>query len=113
MSNGRPPFFDESLGTELNSVEQHFDLPNQNNNSNKQRPLLIHTQNNNVDPDDQIYNCDNQEYEPYFPIRAELWTNDTPKNDEQSINIVTYTKETMAQIHLPPSDSLPNNKNDN
>jgi hypothetical protein len=87
-----PAFFDEGLGTEFDSVEQNIDPPNLTNNDNKQRPVLIHMQNDEVDPDDQIYNRDDQENEPYFPIRAEFWTNDTPTSDEQSINMNTYTK---------------------
>ncbi len=75
------------------------------NYDNKQLPILIHKQNNNDDLNDQIYDCDNLQDEPYSPMRAKFQTNDNSQSDSQSIKINTPTQTVKAQIHAPPMNT--------
>ncbi len=75
------PFSDEGLGTDYDTVEQNFDPTHLANNDNKQFPRLIHTQNSNDDPNDQIYNRDDLQVEPYSSMRANFRTNDKSQHD--------------------------------
>ncbi len=78
-------FFDEGLGTEYDTVEQNFDPTHLANNCNEQFPRLIHTQNSNDDPNDQIYDRDNLQDEPQFSMRADFQTDDSSLKDSQSM----------------------------
>jgi hypothetical protein len=75
------------------------------NNDNKQFPRLIHTQNSNDDPNDQIYNRDDLQVEPYSSMRADFRTNDKSQHDSQSIKVDPQQIITKAQIHLFPENS--------
>jgi len=99
------PLCDEGLGTEYDIVEQNFDPTHLANYDNKQLPILIHKQNNNNDLNDQIYDCDNLQDEPYSPMRAKFQTNDNSQSDSQSIKINTPTQTVKARIHAPPMNS--------
>jgi len=103
------PFFDEGLGTENDTEEQNFDPTHLANNYNKQFPRLIHMQNSNDDPNDQIYNHDDLQDEPHSSIRATFWTSDSSLNDSQSTKRDTQRIMTKAQIHTFPK-KLPSNK---
>jgi hypothetical protein len=93
------PFFDEGLGTDYDTVEQNSDPTHLANNDNKQFPRLIHTQNSNDDPNDQIYNRDDLQVEPYSSMRADFRTNDKSQHDSQSIEVDPQRIITKAQIH--------------
>jgi hypothetical protein len=99
------PFSDEGLGTDYDTVEQNFDPTHLANNDNKQFPRLIHTQNSNDDPNDQIYNRDDLQVEPHFSMRADFRTNDISQHDSQSIKVDPHRIMTKAQIHLLPENS--------
>jgi len=99
------PFSDEGLGTDYDTVEQNFDPAHLANNDNKQFPRLIHTQNSNDDPNDQIYNHDDLQVEPHSSMRADFWTNDKSQHDNQSIKDDPQRIMTKAQIHSPPEIS--------
>jgi hypothetical protein len=99
------PFSDEGLGTDYDTVEQNFDPTHLANNDNKQFPRLIHTQNSNDDPNDQIYNRDDLQVEPYSSMRADFRTNDNSQRDSQSIKVDPQRIITKAQIHLLPENS--------
>jgi len=72
------------------------------NNDNKQFPRLIHTQNSNDDPNDQIYNRDDLQVEPHSSMRADFRTNDKSQRDSQSTKVDPQRTMTKAQIHLLP-----------
>ena len=95
----------QGLGTDYDTVEQNFDPTHLANNDNKQFPRLIHTQNSNDDPNDQIYNRDDLQVEPYSSMRADFRTNDTSQYDSQSMKADTQRIITKAQIHLLPENS--------
>jgi hypothetical protein len=99
------PFSDEGLGTDYDTVEQNFDPTHLANNDNKQFPRLIHTQNSNDDPNDQIYNRDDLQVEPYSSMRADFRTNDKSQHDSQSIKVDPQRIMTKAQIHSPSENS--------
>jgi hypothetical protein len=98
------PFSDEGLGTDYDTVEQNFDPTHLANIDNKQFPRLIHTQNSNDDPNDQIYNRDDLQVEPHFSMRADFRTNDKSQHDSQSIKVDPQRIMTKAQIHLFPEN---------
>jgi hypothetical protein len=105
------PFFNEGLGTEHDTVEQNFDPTHLANNDNKQLPILIHMQNSDDDPNDQIYNrCDLQD-EPHSPMCAEFQTNNNSQSDSQSIKIDTHKQTTKAQIHAFPETTYSDRDN--
>jgi len=85
-------FLDEGLGTEYNSVEQNFDPTHLANYDNKQLPILIHTQNSNVNPNDHIYDRDDLKDEPYSPMHAEFQTKDNSQSNNQSIKLGTHAR---------------------
>ena len=66
------PFFSKGLGTEFDTVQQNFDQTHLANNYNKQFPRLIHKQNSNDDPNDQIYDRDDLQDGPHFSMRADF-----------------------------------------
>jgi hypothetical protein len=99
------PFSDEGLGTDYDTVEQNFDPTHLANNDNKQFPRLIHTQNSDDDPNDQIYNRDDLQVEPHFSMQADFRTNDKSQHDSQSMKVDPQRIMTKAQIHLFPEQS--------
>ncbi len=105
------PFSDEGLGTDYDTVEQNFDPTHLANNDNKQFPRLIHTQNSNDDPNDQIYNRDDLQVEPYSSMRADFRTNDNSQRDSQSIKvdphgIILPQKSSEGRIGDPSVDVI-------
>jgi hypothetical protein len=104
------PFLDKGLGTEYDTIEQNFNTTHLANYDNKELPILIHTQNSNNDPNDQIYDRDNLQDEPHSPMRAKFQTNDNSQSDSQSIKIDTHTQIVKAQIHAPPVTTYSDNE---
>jgi hypothetical protein len=98
------PFLDEGLGTDFDTVEQNFDPTHLANNDNKQFPRLIHTQNSDDDPNDQIYNRDDLQVEPHFSTQADFRTNDKSQHDSQSMKVDPHRIMTKAQIHSSPEN---------
>ena len=105
------PIFDEGLGTEYDTVEQNFDPTHLANNYNEQFPRLIHTQNSNDDPKDQIYNRDDLQDEPHFSMRADFQTDDSSQNDSQIMRNDTHRLITKAQVHNFPQNLNSNKQN--
>ncbi len=102
------PHFDGNLETEFDTVEQNFDPTHLANNYNEQFPRLIHTQNSNDDPNDQIYNRDDLQDEP---MRADSRTDDSSQNDSQFMRNGTHRLITKAQVHNSPQNLNLNEQN--
>ncbi len=81
------------------------------NNDNKQLLILIHSQNSNNDPNDQIYDRENLEDELYFPMYAEFRTDSNSSNDSQPMKINTHAQTIKAQIHTPPTTTVLDTEN--
>ncbi len=101
------PFFNKGYDT----VEQNFDPAHLANNYNKQFPRIIHMQNSNDDPNDQIYNRDDLQVEPHSSMRADFQNDDKSQRDNQSIKADTQRTMIKAQIHAPPQTLLSNKQN--
>jgi hypothetical protein len=97
-------FFDEGLGTEYDTVEQNFGPSHLANNYNEQFPRLIHAQNSNDDPNNQIYDRDNLQNEPHPSMRADSQINDSLSNDSKFNKNDTQQIMTKAQIHNFPQN---------
>jgi hypothetical protein len=93
------PFFDVHSDTDFETLEQNFDPSHPANDYNEQFPRLIHTQNIYDDPNGHIYDRDDLQDEPHFPMRAGFRTDDNFQNDSQFLRNDTHRSKTKAQIH--------------
>jgi hypothetical protein len=89
--NNKPKF-------ESDRVEQNFVPQYLANKPSEQFPKLIHTQNRYDDLNDQIYDRDDLQDEPYFPACADFQTDDSYHNDSQHTeNDTPHSKSEQEQ----------------
>ena len=74
------------------------------NNNNIQLLILIHSQNSNDDPNNQIYDRDDLQDEPHPTMRADSQINDSLSNDSKFNKNDTQQIMTKAQIHNFPQN---------